>query len=415
MNAPPNTVRIPDIRLPLQFIVTGLLLFVIAQGMILASVDPLAAGDAQAPAILAAAHLLILGFGVMVALGAMYQLVPVALQTNIYSTRLGHWQFVVYTIGILGLWWSFYDLSAVRLVCFACMTVLGIVLFEYNLWRSIRGVKRTAIRMAVKYALVYLLLTAAIGLWMAMDFLSPHLGGWHSRLLYVHIACGLVGWFTLLIIGISYQLVAMFALAHGHESRLEIDSVRATHYGVIVLAAGLFTAWTPLVWIGILGIALGFALFGLQLRRILKKRMKKQLDLGLRVALFAWPYTVVMLLSVGGMSVLATGRVSLLPLVYIMVTGWISLTILGYLQKIVPFLWWTHRYSRIIGAAHVPTLKNMVHEKSSQWIFVAIIGAITAVTFALPFGTASFLRGAQLALLIASVAYAANVLNVLTK
>lgn len=415
MNGSPSTMNIPDIRLPMQFIVTGLLLFVAAQGMVLVSVEPLAMGNAQVPTVLAAAHLLILGFGVMVASGAMYQLVPVALQTSIYSTRLGHWQFVIYTVGTLGLWWSFYDFSPVRLVCFASLTVLGILLFEYNLWMSIRGVKRTAISVAVKCALVYLLLTVVIGLWMAVDFSTPHLGIWHTRLLYVHILFGMVGWFTLLIIGISYKLVAMFALSHGYESRLEMDAVRYLNYSVIIVAVGFLTNWAWLTWIGAVGIGLGFMLFGLQLKRILRHRMKKKLDLGLRVALFAWPYTAVLIVALAVFGLITGGKIAVLPLIYLVLTGWISLTILGYLQKIVPFLWWTHRYSRIIGAADVPLLKDMIREKFSQAIFAIMIIAITAVFFSLGTGVVSFLWVSQAVLFIASGFYALTILRVLSK
>lgn len=415
MNAPPSRMNIPDIRLPMQFIVTGLVLFVIAQGMVLLTVDALARGVPHTPTGLATAHLLILGFGVMIALGAMYQLVPVALQTNIYSTRLGHWQFVVYTIGTLGLWWSFLNFSTTRLVLFASLTVFSILLFQYNLWQSIKGVKRTAISVAVKCALVYLLLTVSIGLWMVIDFFSPHLGDWHNRLLYVHILFGMIGWFTLLIIGISYKLVAMFALAHGHENRLEMDAVRSTNYGVILLAAGFLTNWTWLMGIGIAGVCLGFILFGLQLKRILKHRMKKKLDLGLRVALFAWPYTLVLAIVCLVLGLLTTGKVAIIPLVYLVLMGWISLTILGYMQKIVPFLWWTHRYSQVIGAANVPTLKEMVSEKYSKLVFIVWIAAMTAVLMTLQIGSAPLLWTAQFVLAVASVAYAASILWVFTK
>lgn len=415
MHAPANTMTIPDIRLPLQFIVTGLFLFVIAQGMLLTSADALAAGLAQTPAILASAHLLILGFGVMVALGAMYQLIPVALQTNIYSTRLGHVQYVVYTIGTLGLGWSFFDFNVMRLVLFAALTVLAVVLFEWNLWLSIKGVKRSPIRAAVQWALVYLMLTVGIGLWMAIDMLSPHLGAWHDRLLSIHILFGLVGWFTLLIIGISYKLVPMFSLAHGHESRLEMDAVHSTNAGTIVLAAGFLTSWTVFLWIGAIGIFFGFILFGLQLRRILRRRMKKKLDFGLQIAIFAWSYTLILIAASVVCSFLIAGAAAVIPLVYIVITGWVTLTILGYMQKIVPFLWWTHRYSKVIGAANVPMLKDMVSEKVSRWIFVVWVAAMTAVTLALPFGAAAFLWWAQLVLLLASVAYAVTVLNVFTK
>ena len=43
--------------------------------------------------------------------------------------------------------------------------------------------------------------------------------------------------------------------------------------------------------------------------------------------------------------------------------GWIVFSIIGYLIKIVPFLWWTHRYSQMVGKEDVPALKDMMDEK----------------------------------------------------
>ena len=70
----------------------------------------LANGSFRIPAIWSAAHLLILGWALMVAMGAMYQLVPVAFLTKIWNETFGFIQFVVTAVGIVSfagmLYWS---------------------------------------------------------------------------------------------------------------------------------------------------------------------------------------------------------------------------------------------------------------------------------------------------------------------
>ena len=99
----------------MQSIVTGLLLLVVAQGMILSAVDSLATGMLQTPMALAAAHLLMLGL-CDDRFRSNVPIDPGGDTNELYSTRLVHWPYVIYTIGTVGLWWSFFGFSAVRLV-----------------------------------------------------------------------------------------------------------------------------------------------------------------------------------------------------------------------------------------------------------------------------------------------------------
>ncbi|MNI89130.1 hypothetical protein D3C73_1464950 [compost metagenome] len=39
------------------------------------------------------------------------------------------------------------------------------------------------------------------------------------------------------------------------------------------------------------------------------------------------------------------------------------MTILGYLSKIVPFLWWTHKYGPQAGKPDIPVMSDMIDEK----------------------------------------------------
>ncbi|GGK35986.1 hypothetical protein GCM10010965_31160 [Caldalkalibacillus thermarum] len=92
-----------------------------------------------------------------------------------------------------------------------------------------------------------------------------------------------------------------------------------------------------------------------------------------------------MLVMVIGISVSSSRSVSseLVALSYLFLMGWISLSILGYLFKIIPFLWWTYKYSHQIGKVNVPTLKEMMDERLGALFFPAFILATLLVTISL--------------------------------
>lgn len=84
-----------NIKIPLSFILFGLAAFVFAQWILFVESGELVSGQFRIPAVWMSAHLLILGFCVMIAMGAMYQLVPVAFLTPVWNQTFGFIQFFV--------------------------------------------------------------------------------------------------------------------------------------------------------------------------------------------------------------------------------------------------------------------------------------------------------------------------------
>jgi hypothetical protein len=99
----PHTENAPPLSLPLSFFLTGLTGLVAALLVLLGNGTTLAAFLYQSTALLAATHLTTLGFVSLIMMGAMYQLVPVVLNTRLYSVRLGalHYALMVPGIGCL--------------------------------------------------------------------------------------------------------------------------------------------------------------------------------------------------------------------------------------------------------------------------------------------------------------------------
>src|SRR5690625_7749036 len=74
-----------NVMLPMGFIMFALLSFGASQIILLFHTVMLLIGTFRVPSLWIVTHFLILGFAVMVVMGAMYQLVPVAFLTPFYS------------------------------------------------------------------------------------------------------------------------------------------------------------------------------------------------------------------------------------------------------------------------------------------------------------------------------------------
>lgn len=98
-------------------------------------------------------------------------------------------------------------------------------------------------------------------------------------------------------------------------------------------------------------LAYGLALYDAY--RILKNRMKRALDIGVRHYLAGLFFLGLALLALPFHPVAAALWFAL---------GFVGLVVTGMLYKILPFLVWTHRYAKRAGKEKVPLLKEMLPE-----------------------------------------------------
>ena len=96
----------PSITLPLRFMVTGLAALLVGAGWLVARPGILATYHYN-QYVIAVTHLFVLGWICSIVMGAMYQLVPVALETRLYSERLARWHFALHLVGFVGMVWMF--------------------------------------------------------------------------------------------------------------------------------------------------------------------------------------------------------------------------------------------------------------------------------------------------------------------
>jgi cbb3-type cytochrome oxidase subunit 1 len=345
------------------------------------------------PDAVAVTHLFVLGWLCSVVMGAVYQLVPVALETKLYSERLAHWQFALHLVGLAGMVFLFRAWNMKGVGYFGTVLTIGVVLFAYNIARTLGRVpKWNVIATAVASALTWLLLTVTAGLLLvdAQRGFAPLLQFNPIAAMHAHAHLGAVGFFTMLIVGVSYKLVPMFTLSEVQNHRRAAWSVTLLSAGLAGLFAGILLQqpW-KLAFAFVIIVAL--ALYGWELQAILRARKRRALDWGITYFLTA----VAMLLPLSALAVVltwpglpATEFTGRLESAYGVLgfIGFVSFAIIGMLYKIIPFLIWFGTYSKHVGRARVPALAEMYSARlqaTGYWTFlVGLLATVTAMLLA---------------------------------
>lgn len=401
--SPGPSLSTSSIWLPLRFILTGLLALLTAV-ILLVWRPTLLTTYHYNQHIIAVTHLFVLGWIGSVVMGAMYQLVPIALETRLYSERLARWHFVLHLVGFTGMVWMFWTWRLTHVGHFGSVLVAGVGLFLYNIGRTLARVPRwSTVASAVTSGLLWLGLTVLAGLSLTIAKCSydealeagpspllalalrslQSFGRWVSHLdaigaMHAHAHLGVVGVFVLLILGISYKLVPMFTLSEVQSAlraRLALGI-----FNIALLGQVLTIATRSRLKFGFaLLLAGSLIIYGIEMRAILRARRRRALDWGLRGFLTA----LLMLIPVTGLgALLAWPALPLTALTgqlenlygFLALAGVVSFAIIGMLYKIVPFLIWYKSYSRQIGRARVPALADL-HSATIQaagyWSYLA--------------------------------------------
>jgi hypothetical protein len=400
----------PSISLSLRFMVTGVLALFIGIGWLVAKPTLLATYHYNQH-IIAVTHLFVLGFICSVVMGAMYQLVPVALETRLYSERIAKWQFVFHVIGFAGMVWMFWKWDMKQVGHFGCVLAVGAGLFIYNIVRTLLRVPRwSVVATAITAALVWISLTIIAGLSIATakctyestsglataggvsTLLSGlrSVAGFMSRFdqisaMHAHAHLGVVGFFVMLIVGVSYKLIPMFTLS-------EIQSNHRAATSIVLLNVGLagsvvtILCRSPWKFMFALVTITALTIYGGEMLAILRVRKRGTLDWGIRSFLTA----VGLLLPLSALAVVLswpglplnefTGQLENLY-GFLGLIGVVTFAILGMLYKILPFLVWYGAYSPHVGRAQLPALADMYSERLQvigYWSYLAGLAATGA-------------------------------------
>ncbi|MCP5367881.1 MAG: hypothetical protein H6906_10245 [Hyphomicrobiales bacterium] len=295
---------------------------------------------------LAAVHAATLGVLAMTAMGAAFQILPVATgqaHRALWPCRATFWLFVpgaaVLVAGMaLG--------SVPAMVLGAVPATLGLLLFAAifaDLLRRGEGLRAFALHAWT--ALASLLALSALGLALVGDFqwgILAGLGIGHGGVALAHLVLALYGFMGMLAVGFAHILVPMFALANLAPGLWVRVAYGALVGGLVLAAAASLAPAGPAATAGLVAAAvLGLAGAGGHVYLMwsaLRTGMRKRLGLSFVLVKVAW----LLLLASFPLGALAAldrlGPAGPVLFGYVILFGWLLTFLMGILQRIIPFL-----------------------------------------------------------------------------
>ncbi|MCM3699004.1 hypothetical protein [Paenibacillus macerans] len=408
-------------RLPFLFIVTGIFGFVLFHATSLMSLSGWMGEGIRSPTGWFQVHLFVLGWATMLAMGAVYQLIHVILQSDLYSERLGYFHYCTFTVGLFGLLFGFIQGNIYWIAGFATLAFTGIVLFVWNMAATLfRAGKWDPITISTGCAVFYLLLTGLSGMAMGLNFATGLWNELHARLFGAHIWLGTLGWFGLLITGFSYKLLPMFYLAHDYPVKLQKIVLSLWNAGVLVGASSfLFGSGMGLKVAALLLIALAVVVYNAHVLQIRRKRHKRSPGPGIEWSvlgnqIFAAFAVAFVLRALWSPEHLLDTR-TVLTAGWVYLSGWVSFTVLCYVSKIVPFLWWTYKYGKQAGKPGTPVLADLLNEQQVNLSLTAILCASLSVLAGLALNSPAVIAIGGGAYSLLSIAYIALIAMVFAR
>ncbi len=334
------------------------------------------------PHTLADTHMAVIGWITMSALGASYQLTPVILAAPLVWSKFVRWQFPIYFIGavtlIFGFWYMrpWYIITGGSLICIAVAHHITVLIVSI-----IKSPNKPLTAKFILTAFIYLLCVISFGITAGLNLQYGFLGQWTYSFVLTHLTIGVAGWLLTILTGVSYTLIPMFSLTHGHNQKLGEYVLYINTSGVVVFALSTVFAvpWIP--YIGMLVLLAGLTLYAYDVWQMYSKRLRKKLEpaqihaiAGMVYMCVGFPFAMVLIFRARNEPhvFIAAG--------VIIIVGAFGQHITGYMYKIVPFLVWHTRYGPDAGVKKVPLLKDLLDQRATVAALVLTnIGILTIV------------------------------------
>ena len=413
MRPAPQPGSIPSPLLPLSYLACAAMAFLVA-AVGVAYLAPELGGHYYHPRLLALTHTVTLGWVTLAILGAGYQLAPVVLGRPIWSERLARWQLAVLIIAVAGMVAHFHLGSWPGLATAAGLLALGIAFHLLNMCLTLRGFTQwtfTARLVVLGYG--GLALTTLFGLTLAVNRLWPFLPTSFFPTLHAHVQLALLGWVTPMILGIAARVYPMFLLApepRPWTTRLQLWGLVSGVPSVVLGLLGVPGLLVP----GALAVTAAAGGHIAWILETARGRKRPGLDWGLRFTLTATAFVVpAALLGLALAAGQVTGPRVALAYAVMVLGGWISLTIVGMMLKIVPFLVWYRVYSPRAGREPVPTLAQLSSPRAEGLAYTLLTSGVVLLSVTVLVGDVTAIRAAGAVLALGALAFATGLVRVL--
>lgn len=374
----------------------GLTAFVLAE-LLMVSGAAFPAMPLAAPGTFAAVHLLTIGWLTVLMLGALHQFVPVIAARSQTSQWPALVSLIIIVAGLVGMEVGFVSLDGVlpraaiiALPVGGVLVLAAVILAAVSITQIMLRSRPIAFSSRfIMSGLAFVFLTIGLGITFAYALAVPESVPWVAMFtegVRLHLMAGMIGWFTLTAMGVSYRLLSMFTLAP--EDRgvlgnvvlgLSVGGLAATWLLGVAESAGAAVP-DALTAVAEIALALGVVLYLVDMALMFRARRRRALELNASMSIAA--FGALGLCVALAVYATVTGRMLALagPLGYLFVFGWLSGLALSQLYKIVPFLTWLERYGPLLGKQAVPRVQDLVNERRDQpWFFLYFVAVAAGV------------------------------------
>ncbi|GGK68402.1 hypothetical protein [Amphritea balenae] len=402
--------NVPEFRIPMGFFLSAPWFGMLAALLML--ISPELISSRWHPSMLATVHLLTLGFGAMIMVGAMIQVLPVLSSQPVpAAATLSPWIRGGLASGTLFLALGFlFNQNSLFYIALALLAGV-FMLFLGALGVALVRVKSGGDSVfSLRLAALCLLVTVLFGVLQLSTYMDLNWIGYSFERTDSHALLGLAGWGMLLIMGVSFQVIPMFHVApafpwwfcRGSSALLFITLV------IALLASGAISKAALLMLPLIICFYGGYALY------LIYQRKRKLVDYTIRFWQLSFTNLVLLclvyLLHQLGLSIMPESAQFYLLLGFGFGLGFVVSVMLGMLQKIVPFLMFLHLQRACIhepGAfMKLPNMRQLLPQSDSKWQYYLHISALATLYLSFFGGDLQYpLLFVAAALLLASFAW----------
>lgn len=313
-------------------------------------------------------HLFLLGFMMMIIVGAMGQLSVVVAEIHHRYPSLFRFIFPLYSVGIIFLVYSFY--YNVYLLPYSSLLILcGLGLFAYNLFVTLKESRRkTAITRSMRWSTLFLIVGMAIGSMMAMGYaglieIDP------KQWLFSHMISLVGGYILMNVMGVTTVLLPMFGGYSRPSDNEHAISFYTMFFAVFIAISNGFYPHSLLQYLSLTTLLISITYYLWSLFRIFTSRKRHLNDPWEQSIMTAYLSLIFALFGLITGIILEQNRLFIFGF-WLLFFGFFGFLIFAHLYKIIPFLVWFEKYASLIEEQAVPTIQEMFSEKwaKRQWL-----------------------------------------------
>ncbi|WP_293268958.1 hypothetical protein [Neptunomonas sp.] len=365
--------NVPEFRTPMGFFLLAPWFGMLAALLLL--LYPEMIGSRWHPAMLATVHLLTLGFGAMIMMGAMIQVLPVVSSHPVpAATALSPWIRAGLVSGTLCLSLGFLFMQ--KSFFYMALPLLGgaFLMFLSAMGLALLRVKKGGDSVfCLRLAVLCLLITVVFGVMQLSTYMDLRWVGYSFERTNNHALLGLVGWGVLLIMGVSFQVIPMFHVAPAFSRWF----CRGCPILLVITLAVAAFANDSVSSGALLLLSLIVSSYGVYSLNLLYRRKRKLKDYTVRFWQLSFVNLIVLCLlyvlnKLSVFLLIEQGQFHLL-LGFGFGLGFVVSIMLGMLQKIVPFLMFLHLQRACIDDTdafmRLPNMRQLLPVSDSKWQF----------------------------------------------